>query len=131
MSRPEYGRICDYEARSLLVSCENGVFLIKARTFLSFFSPAFVLLFACGTPRPAAPQRPDNLHAVCQESGCGEGLRCIAWRECNLPPIPPNTSGRCEDRQTCEIRCSSNEECPDGYYCVLNRADTLKNVCDR
>ncbi|MBX3262799.1 MAG: hypothetical protein KIS78_35465 [Labilithrix sp.] len=61
----------------------------------------------------------DGLHRFCPAEGCATGQECVT---ANSPE---------GELSTCEIRCTSHAECPDGLRCNLPPVlpDSLVHVC--
>ncbi|WP_242345505.1 hypothetical protein [Anaeromyxobacter terrae] len=63
-----------------------------------------------------------GLHEPCPETGCATGQRCVEY--CGIAGCGP---GRPTFR-TCEIRCETSADCPQGYACGTI-ADGPGRVC--
>jgi hypothetical protein len=95
---------------------------------------AALALGACarrGAAAPAAtasaasevpPTSAAGLHEPCPETGCATGQTCVEY--CGIAGCGP---GRPTFR-TCEIRCETSAECPEGHACGTI-ADGPGRVC--
>jgi len=90
---------------------------------------SFLLVLAvgacCGGPRPA---KPAGLDAACNpgQSTCPPGLSCVELFA-GLSQVdgglgPPND-------KTCRLHCNCDDECPDGYRCLVDVPRAASNVC--
>ena len=69
-----------------------------------------------GAPSGASTE---GLGSTCTSTGCKPGQECVT------------ASAPGGSTSTCEIKCSSNAECPDGFRCNLPPVvpDSLVNTC--
>ena len=76
---------------------------------------ALVLLAACGDDDDGFIERPDVV-----EGGITYGATCAEDDECGDVALGAEccTGGKCSPDGWCSPRCESDQDCPEGFYCI-------------
>ncbi|WP_243338198.1 hypothetical protein [Anaeromyxobacter soli] len=77
---------------------------------------------ATAAPSEAPPAPAAGLHEPCPETGCATGQTCVEY--CGIAGCGPGKP----TFRTCEIRCETSAECPQGLTCGTI-ADGPGRVC--
>lgn len=81
-----------------------------------------VLALGCGDD--AGADRP-----ITELNGVAYGATCRESEDCGGEPDSCCTGGKCSPEGWCSPRCSSDRDCPSGFFCIDHSGSRCFNVC--
>jgi hypothetical protein len=87
---------------------------------------AVLVVVGCGSGSSGgiSSERP-----VTELNGIPFGARCGSDADCGGVKDSCCTGGKCSDAGWCSPKCTSDQECPDGFYCVDHDGTRCFSAC--
>ena len=87
------------------------------------FSGLGLLAVSCGSDGGAAP-RPNMVF-----NGIPFGAACATDTDCGGVAGSCCTGGKCSAAGWCSPKCTSDQECPEGFFCIHDNGDRCFVMC--